>query len=164
MVNLDFLTWNDLQDTVDCIRKWLVDLSAGKLTLFHLIIQITRVLLMQIWIGLSLMKNQLLNMLLLSCLCYQNCLQKIGVLIHFMYPFFLLRLLFKVCVCYIFASLFFKSKGEHLWNKENCILFHFKSSCLSWNSQILTFQIFKCHLLINLGSKHSLVMKCNQLM
>ena len=34
----------------------------------------------------------------------------------------------KGCVCYIFASLFCKSKIEHFWNKERCFLFHFKSS------------------------------------
>ena len=29
--------------------------------------------------------------------------------------------------CYIFVSLFFKSKGEHMGNKDKCFLFHFKS-------------------------------------
>ena len=47
--------------------------------------------------------------------------------------------LFKGCVCYIFASLFFKSKGEHLGNKEKCFLFHFKSSFRSRENQILEF-------------------------
>ena len=32
----------------------------------------------------------------------------------------------KGCVCYIFASLFFMFKKEHLRNKEKCFLFHFK--------------------------------------
>ena len=79
---------------------------------------------------------------------------------------------FKSCVLYIFNSLFFVSKRKHLWNKEECFLFHLESSFRSWNNQILTFQIFKCqtswnaqawntkHIwLNNLGSKHSLVMK-----
>ena len=34
----------------------------------------------------------------------------------------------KGCVRYIFASLFCISKGEHLRNKEKCVLFPFKSS------------------------------------
>ena len=51
----------------------------------------------------------------------------------------------KGCVCYIFASLFFMCKIEHLWNKEECFLFHLESSFLSWDNQFLTFQIFKCH-------------------
>ena len=50
----------------------------------------------------------------------------------------------KGCDRYIFASLFFKFKGEHLWNKEKCFSFHFKSSFRSWDNQILNFQIFKC--------------------
>ena len=84
---------------------------------------------------------------------------------------------FKGCVRYIFASLFFMSKREHLWNKEECFLFHLESSFRSWDNQTLNFQIFKCHdvikfqawntkhiLLNNLGSKHSLVMKFGQFM
>ena len=50
----------------------------------------------------------------------------------------------KGCVRYIFASLFCKSKGEHLWNKEKCFSFHFKSSFRSWDNQIFTFHLFKC--------------------
>ena len=85
--------------------------------------------------------------------------------------------LFKVCVHYIFASMIFMSNREHLWNKEECFLFHFESSFRFWGNQILTFQIFKCHdvsnaqtwntrhiLLNNLGSRHSLVMKFGQFM
>ena len=34
---------------------------------------------------------------------------------------------FKGCVHYIFASLFFKSKGEHLSNKENVSYFTSKA-------------------------------------
>ena len=44
-------------------------------------------------------------------------------------------------IYYIFTSLFYKSKGEHLQNKEKCILFHFESSFCSWDNQVLTFQI-----------------------
>ena len=51
----------------------------------------------------------------------------------------------KGCVRYIFASLFFTSKRENLWNGKVCFLFHLKSSFRSWNNQILTFQILKCH-------------------
>ena len=62
---------------------------------------------------------------------------------------------FKGCVHYIFASLFFRSKRKHLWNKGKCFLFHLKSSFLSWVNQILTFQIFKCHDIIkSLSIKH----------
>ena len=53
--------------------------------------------------------------------------------------------LVKGCVRYIFASLCFKFKGEHLSNKEKYFLFHFKSSFRSWDNQILTFQIFRCY-------------------
>ena len=52
---------------------------------------------------------------------------------------------FKGCVRYIFASLFFKSKLEHLPNWERCFLFHFKSSFRSQENQILEFYIFKFH-------------------
>ena len=45
----------------------------------------------------------------------------------------------KGCVRYIFASLFFKSKGQHLENKEKCFLFYFKSSFRSRENQILEF-------------------------
>ena len=51
----------------------------------------------------------------------------------------------KGCIHYIFASLFCMSEREHLWNKEKYFLFHFESSFRSWDNQILTFQIFKCH-------------------
>ena len=63
----------------------------------------------------------------------------------------------KGCVRYIFTSLFFISKREHLWNKEKCFLFHFESSFRSWDNQILTFQIFKCHDVIkypSINTKH----------
>ena len=46
---------------------------------------------------------------------------------------------FKGCVHYIFASLFFKSKREQLWNFEKCFLFYFKSSFYSQENQILEF-------------------------
>ena len=62
-----------------------------------------------------------------------------------------------IWVCHIFAGSFCKSKREHLWNKEKCFLFHFKSSFHSWNNQILTFQIFKCHDIIKcLNMKHGI--------
>ena len=51
--------------------------------------------------------------------------------------------LLKGCICYIFVSLLFKSKGEHLGNKEKCFLFHPKSSFRSRQNQILEFKIFK---------------------
>ena len=46
---------------------------------------------------------------------------------------------FKGCACYIFAILFFKSKGEHLGHKDKCFLFHFKSSFCSRENQNLEF-------------------------
>ena len=61
-----------------------------------------------------------------------------------------LSFFFNSCVCYIFVSLLFTSKREHLWNKEECFLFHLKSSFHSWVIQILTFQIFKCHDVISM--------------
>ena len=38
-----------------------------------------------------------------------------------------LDILIKGCVRYIFTSLFYKSKRDHLWNKEKCFLFHSKA-------------------------------------
>ena len=77
----------------------------------------------------------------------------------------------KNCVSYIFASLFCKPKRELLWNKEECFLFHFESYFRSWNNQISTFQIFKCHYVIKCPSMswitwevHSLEMKFGQFM
>ena len=57
----------------------------------------------------------------------------------------LFLLYIRGCAYYIFTSLFFMSKREHLWNKEECFLFHFENSFRSWDNQILTFQIFRCH-------------------
>ena len=52
---------------------------------------------------------------------------------------------FKGCFCYISASLSFKSKGEHLWNKGKCFRFHSDNSFCSGDNQIVNFQLFKCH-------------------
>ena len=52
---------------------------------------------------------------------------------------------FKGFASYIFTTSFFKSKREHLSNKEKCFLFHFKSSFRSRENQILEFTIFKFH-------------------
>ena len=49
------------------------------------------------------------------------------------------------CVRYIFASLFFKSKRQHLSNQEKCFLFRFKSSFCSQENQILELYVFKFH-------------------
>ena len=80
-------------------------------------------------------------------------------------------IMLKGCVHYIFASLFCMSTGEHLWRKEKkAFLLHFESSFRSWDNQIFTFHVFKCHyfikclsmkhiLLYRLRSKYSLVMK-----
>ena len=86
-------------------------------------------------------------------------------------------MLFKGCVCYIFANLFCMSKGEYLKIKGKCFFFYYQSSFRSWDNQILTFQVFRCHevikcssikhksiLLNNLRSKHILVMKFGQFM
>ena len=53
--------------------------------------------------------------------------------------------LLKGCVHHIFAKLFFKSKREHLGNKEKCFLFYFKSFFCSRENQLLEFKIFKFH-------------------
>ena len=87
---------------------------------------------------------------------HQSCVQhaeNCEALVHSMYKsqriivrsYFCHHENFKGCVCYIFVSLFFKSKGEHLWNKEKCFLFHLKSSFHSQENQILEFYIFKFH-------------------
>ena len=49
--------------------------------------------------------------------------------------------LFKDCVCYILASLVFKSKGEHLWNKENISLQKLFSFSRKSNFRMLDIQI-----------------------
>ena len=43
----------------------------------------------------------------------------------------------KGCVHYIFASLFGKPKGKHLWHKEKYFLLHFENDFSSWDNQIL---------------------------
>ena len=64
-------------------------------------------------------------------------------------------IMFKEYLLYIFASLFCMSKREHLWNTEECFLLHFESSSRSWDNQILSFQVFKCHGVIKcLSMKH----------
>ena len=64
---------------------------------------------------------------------------------------------FKGCVHYIFASLFCMSKRKCLWNNKDCFLFELESSFRSWENQILTFQILKCHDVIKCPSiKHEL--------
>ena len=61
----------------------------------------------------------------------------------------------KGCVGYIFTSLYFTYKKEHLWNKEECFLFHLKNSFRSWDNQSLSFRIFKCYDVIKrLSMKH----------
>ena len=57
---------------------------------------------------------------------------------------------FNGCVRYIFASLFFKSEGEHLRNNEKC-LFHFKSSFCSFSSDLFLFLFIEDHLKIQKG-------------
>ena len=59
----------------------------------------------------------------------------------------------KDCVCYTFASLFFKTKKEHLWNREKCILFHLKNSFRFWDNQSLEFRIFNFHNIITCQSR-----------
>ena len=61
----------------------------------------------------------------------------------------------KGCVRYIFISLLYMPKKEHLWNKEKCFLSHFKSSFCSWDNQVLNFQVLKSHDVIKcLSMKH----------
>ena len=64
----------------------------GKLSLFHLTIQIPEALLMWKWIDLSLVKTHFLKMLLSYCLSCWNYLQKGW---YVLWSFFLLRLLFN---------------------------------------------------------------------
>ena len=61
--------------------------------------------------------------------------------------YFTLKALFflKGCVRYFFASLFCVSKKSFLETRKSVFLFHFKSSFRSWNNQVLTFKILKCH-------------------
>ena len=51
----------------------------------------------------------------------------------------------KGFVLYIFASLFCSLKECTFETREMFFLFHFKSAFLSWDNQILTFQVFKCN-------------------
>ena len=74
----------------------------------------------------------------------------------FLNGFYMYIFLWRLCPLH-FASLFCMSKGEHLWNKEKCFLFHFESSFRSWDNQILNFQIFKYHDVIKyLSMKHEI--------
>ena len=52
---------------------------------------------------------------------------------------------FKGCVRYIIATLFFRSKREHLSNLRTCFLFHLKIIFRSQENQILELCIFKFH-------------------
>ena len=83
----------------------------------------------------------------------------------------LCNLLLKDCVHYIFASLFFKSKREHLWNlRKKSIslqkLFSFSrksTKILKFHDVIKCLSIKKIYIILNnLGSKHSLLMKFGQ--
>ena len=51
----------------------------------------------------------------------------------------------KVCVRYIFASLFLCLKESICETRKKCFLFHFESSSHSWDNQLLTFLTFKYH-------------------
>ena len=53
--------------------------------------------------------------------------------------------IFKGCVCYICASLFFLSLNKSTFQTRKNFLFHFKSSFRSCENQILEFYIFKFH-------------------
>ena len=55
------------------------------------------------------------------------------------------KVIIKGCVHYILGSLYCKSKRE----SHETHLFPFKSSFHSWDNQILTFQIFKCHQMLS---------------
>ena len=68
-----------------------------------------------------------------------DCIFTTWLLHWYMWP------LFKGYLRYIFTNLLSMPKREHLWNKEKCFLFHFKSSFRSLDNKILNFQIFKCH-------------------
>ena len=79
---------------------------------------------------------------------HPSCYFLIQIFFHFSYFVGTPRwpmLLFKGCVRYIFPSLFFTSKREHLWNEAKCFLFHLKSSIRAGDNQVLTFQVFICH-------------------
>ena len=58
-------------------------------------------------------------------------------------PIRVLKAVFKGSVRYTFTS-FCMSKRKLFRNKEKC-LFHFDSSFSSWENQVLTFHMFKCH-------------------
>ena len=51
----------------------------------------------------------------------------------------------KDCVHYIFAGLFFMTKREHSWDKEEVFLVHLEIFFRSWDNQVLYFEIFKCY-------------------
>ena len=61
----------------------------------------------------------------------------------------------KVVSAIFLIVLFCMSKREQSWSKEKCFLFHFESSFCSWDNQVLTFPILKCHDVIRcLSMKH----------
>ena len=59
----------------------------------------------------------------------------------------------KRCVRYVFASLFCKSKGKHLWNRK--MVFISLRKFFSFFNQILSFPIFKCQDSPSSGTKYS---------
>ena len=99
----------------------------------------TRDIKIQWWINCLIMKAKYWLQKLQALCCCQNFHSNTIVFVFLICG--LLRS-FKGCGCYIFTGLFCISAREHLWNKEKCFLFHFKSSLHSWHNQILTFHVF----------------------
>ena len=54
-------------------------------------------------------------------------------------PNTLWALYLKVVSATFLLVCFFKSKGDYLWNKAKCILFHFKSSFCARDNQVIEF-------------------------
>ena len=65
----------------------------------------------------------------------------------------------KIYECFVSFQVYFFTSNDGLeksaWGPKKAFLFHFKGSFRSWDSQILTFQVFKCHDVIKcLSMKH----------
>ena len=55
------------------------------------------------------------------------------------------RVLKVVSATFLLDCFIYLKESTYIWNKKKCFLFHFESFFRSWDNQILTFEIFKCH-------------------
>ena len=102
------------------------------------------------------MRRNLISFISLGLSCFRISLKKSVTSAILMHNLTLMKNTIHLALKKISANILkVVSAKEDLWNKEKCFLFHFESSFLSWDNQILNFQIFKCHDVIKcLNMKH----------